>query len=207
MKTLLAACAVAAAGFATAEAPAAKPQNPPPPKCEARPPCPMQEGKMCERTKPLSLILAKDVKDADIAAFKQSVLAKIDEAAKAAKERKADDKLPPTRLVFISDDGRQGPPPGMGFGRGPQGRGFQGRGFQGRGPQGQGPRFGRQQFGGPQGGMQPPPPPPTGMQQPPPPPPTGMQQPPPPPPAGMQPQGGMQPPPPPPAGEQPQPNK
>jgi len=137
MKMTLAACAVAVAGFCPAEEVAAPPAKGEACACT----CACAERKRCERPKPVSLTLCKDVKDADVEAFKKDLLARVDEAVAKARATARDCDRPPMRLMLVMNDGRHMPPPG---------------GFGCRGPRpGTGPRCGRGQEGCP-----PPPPPP-----------------------------------------------
>lgn len=119
MKMTLAACAVVVAGFCSAEeqvAVAAKAEA-----CACKCPCATNR---CARPKPVSLTLCKDVKTADVDAFKKALLAKVDEMVAKARATEQTDERPPVRLMLVVDDGRRGPPPGgrgCGQRQGPQG--------------------------------------------------------------------------------------
>jgi len=115
MKTILTACAVVVAGFCSAQdqPSTGTAGNVCPCKCACN-------AKRCERPKPVSLTLCKDVKSVDVEAFKKALLAKVDEMVAKARASEQTDEKPPVRLMLVVDDGRRGPPPGpRGCGRQP----------------------------------------------------------------------------------------
>jgi len=60
----------------------------------------------------VSLALCKDVKSADVEAFKKALLTKVDEMVAKARASEQTDEKPPVRLMLVVDDGRRGPPAG-----------------------------------------------------------------------------------------------
>ena len=122
MKTILTACAVVVAGFCSAENQVASEtaSNACPCKCACN-------AKRCERPKPVSLTLSKDVKSADVETFKKALLTKVDEMVAKARASEQTEENPPVRLMLVVDGGRRGHHPGPRGcvkrpGDGPQGR-------------------------------------------------------------------------------------
>ena len=143
-KSIIAICgaALSLAAFAEPEAPEAAPEAP----AAVRPARPARPER-APRQKPTFLQIDDKTTIEQIAAFKEEVSKKVDEAV-AAYAAKDGDKKRPARIVLFVNDGSFGGPQGMGRGgegrgpRGPQG-GMRGQGRGDRGPRGpRGPRGG-----------------------------------------------------------------
>lgn len=105
-KSIIAICGVALAAVAFAQGPVCDGKRCPRPPCHCGPQ---------DRERPVVLFVCDKVDDAAVEAYKQAVLAKIDEAVAKSREQKV-----PAKLVFIADGkphGMRGPKPGC---RGPK---------------------------------------------------------------------------------------